>query len=212
LKGRLGAERTRGGAPTASACSFAGGAALPLLVTALAPEAHLIPLVSGASLAYLALLGGVAARVGGARVTVGALRVTFWGALAMGLTADWTLLPALLADAAPPDAPLLEVNGPPFAVYGALRHAQQRGIAMAGRRPALPALRPALARPHPPPAPACTPTSSTCLSSASKAETSTRRSMPPTPSATMPARGAAQTRSRSPPAPPPSASSGSPPA
>jgi vacuolar iron transporter family protein len=64
-----------------------GGAALPLLVTALAPEAHLIPLVSGASLAYLALLGGVAACVGGARVTVGALRVTFWGALAMGLTA-----------------------------------------------------------------------------------------------------------------------------
>jgi VIT1/CCC1 family predicted Fe2+/Mn2+ transporter len=67
-------------AALASACSFAGGAAL-------APEAHLIPLVSGASLACLALLGGVAARVGGARVTVGALRVTFWGALAMGLTA-----------------------------------------------------------------------------------------------------------------------------
>jgi vacuolar iron transporter family protein len=43
--------------------------------------------ISGASLACLALLGGVAARVGGARVTVGALRVTFWGALAMGLTA-----------------------------------------------------------------------------------------------------------------------------
>ena len=74
-------------AAMASACSFAGGAALPLLVTALAPEAHLIPCVSGASLACLALLGGVAARVGGARVMVGALRVTFWGALAMGLTA-----------------------------------------------------------------------------------------------------------------------------
>jgi VIT1/CCC1 family predicted Fe2+/Mn2+ transporter len=72
-------------AAVASACSFAGGAALPLLVTA--PEARLIPVVSGASLACLALLGGVAARVGGARVTVGALRVTFWGALAMGLTA-----------------------------------------------------------------------------------------------------------------------------
>jgi vacuolar iron transporter family protein len=56
-------------------------------VAALAPEARLIPLVSGTSLACLALLGGVAARVGGARVTVGALRVTFWGALAMGLTA-----------------------------------------------------------------------------------------------------------------------------
>jgi vacuolar iron transporter family protein len=71
----------------ASACSFAVGGALPLLVTALAPEARLLPLVSGTSLACLALLGGVAAHVGGARVTVGALRVTFWGALAMGLTA-----------------------------------------------------------------------------------------------------------------------------
>ena len=74
-------------AALASACSFAGGAALPLLVTALVPAAQLIPVVSGASLVCLALLGGVAARVGGARVTVGALRVTFWGALAMGLTA-----------------------------------------------------------------------------------------------------------------------------
>jgi vacuolar iron transporter family protein len=71
----------------ASACSFAVGAALPLVVTAIAPAAQLFPLVSGTSLACLALLGGVAARVGGARVTVGALRVTFWGALAMGLTA-----------------------------------------------------------------------------------------------------------------------------
>ena len=70
-----------------SACSFAVGGALPLLVTALAPEARLLPLVAGTSLVCLALLGGVAARVGGARVTVGALRVTFWGALAMGLTA-----------------------------------------------------------------------------------------------------------------------------
>jgi vacuolar iron transporter family protein len=74
-------------AACASACSFAVGAAMPLLVTAIAPEARLIPLVSGTSLACLALLGGMAARVGGARVTVGALRVTFWGALAMGLTA-----------------------------------------------------------------------------------------------------------------------------
>ena len=74
-------------AAMASACSFAGGAALPLLVTALAPEARLIPVVSGSSLVCLALLGGIAARVGGARVMVGALRVTFWGALAMGLTA-----------------------------------------------------------------------------------------------------------------------------
>jgi VIT1/CCC1 family predicted Fe2+/Mn2+ transporter len=71
----------------ASAGSFAVGAIMPLLVTALAPEARLIPLVSGTSLAFLALLGGVAGRVGGASVTVGAMRVTFWGALAMGLTA-----------------------------------------------------------------------------------------------------------------------------
>jgi VIT1/CCC1 family predicted Fe2+/Mn2+ transporter len=70
-----------------SAASFATGAALPLLVTVAAPEASLIPLVSGTSLVFLALLGGVAARAGGARVTVGALRVTFWGALAMGVTA-----------------------------------------------------------------------------------------------------------------------------
>src|SRR6266446_458399 len=61
-------------AACASACSFAVGAAMPLLVTAIAPEARLIPLVSGTSLACLALLGGMAARVGGARVTVGAMR------------------------------------------------------------------------------------------------------------------------------------------
>ena len=70
----------------ASAASFAVGAAMPLVVTALAPEASLIPIVSGTSLVFLALLGAVAARAGGARVTVGAMRVTFWGALAMGLT------------------------------------------------------------------------------------------------------------------------------
>ncbi len=71
----------------ASAASFAVGAAMPLFVTALAPEASLIPIVSATSLVFLALLGGVAARAGGARMTVGAMRVTFWGALAMGLTA-----------------------------------------------------------------------------------------------------------------------------
>jgi vacuolar iron transporter family protein len=74
-------------AALASAASFAVGAGMPLLVTAVAPEASLIPLVSGTSLVFLALLGALAARVGGARVVVGALRVTFWGALAMGLTA-----------------------------------------------------------------------------------------------------------------------------
>jgi len=60
---------------------------MPLLVTAIAPAAVVIPLVSGTSLMFLALLGGVAARAGGAGVTVGAVRVTFWGALAMALTA-----------------------------------------------------------------------------------------------------------------------------
>jgi VIT1/CCC1 family predicted Fe2+/Mn2+ transporter len=60
---------------------------MPLLVTAIAPAAVVIPLVSGTSLMFLALLGGVAARAGGAGVTVGAVRVTFWGALAIALTA-----------------------------------------------------------------------------------------------------------------------------
>ena len=60
---------------------------MPLLVTALAPVAVLIPLVSGTSLLFLALLGGLAARAGGAGVTMGAIRVTFWGALAMAVTA-----------------------------------------------------------------------------------------------------------------------------
>ncbi len=74
-------------AAVASAGSFAVGAALPLLVTALAPETALVPLVSGTSLVFLALLGGAAARAGGAGVTGGAIRVTFWGALAMVVTA-----------------------------------------------------------------------------------------------------------------------------
>jgi len=74
-------------AALASAGSFAVGAAMPLLVTAIAPETALIPLVSGTSLVFLALLGGFAARAGGAGVAVGAIRVTFWGALAMAVTA-----------------------------------------------------------------------------------------------------------------------------
>jgi vacuolar iron transporter family protein len=71
----------------ASAGSFAVGAALPLSVTALASEASLTLLVPGTSLLFLALLGALAAGVGGAGMTVGAVRVTFWGALAMGMTA-----------------------------------------------------------------------------------------------------------------------------
>jgi VIT1/CCC1 family predicted Fe2+/Mn2+ transporter len=74
-------------AALASAGSFAVGAALPLFVSALAPAVGFIPLVSGTSLVFLALLGGLAARAGGAGVTMGAIRVTFWGALAMVLTA-----------------------------------------------------------------------------------------------------------------------------
>ena len=75
-----------------SAASFAVGAAMPLLVTALSPAARMIPLVSGTSLVFLALLGALAARAGGAGVIVGAIRVTFWGALAMALTAGVGLL------------------------------------------------------------------------------------------------------------------------
>jgi len=71
----------------ASAGSFAVGAAMPLAVTGIAPEAGLIPLVAGTSLLFLALLGGLAAQAGGASVRLGAIRVTFWGALAMAVTA-----------------------------------------------------------------------------------------------------------------------------
>ena len=74
-------------AALASAGSFAVGAAMPLLVAALVPMSGLIPLVAGTSLVFLALLGGLAARAGGAGVGIGAMRVTFWGALAMALTA-----------------------------------------------------------------------------------------------------------------------------
>ena len=75
-------------AALASAASFTAGAAMPLLVAILVSQDLLIPFVSGASLAILALLGGLAARVGGANMTAGALRVTFWGALAMAVTAS----------------------------------------------------------------------------------------------------------------------------
>ena len=74
-------------AALASAASFAVGAALPLAVTALAPAQNLMIWVSTTSLLFLAVLGVLAARVGDAPVLAGALRVTFWGALAMGITA-----------------------------------------------------------------------------------------------------------------------------
>ena len=65
----------------------AAGAALPLVVAAVAPASSLLYWVAGTALVFLALLGGVAARTGGAGVLVGAWRVTFWGALAMAITA-----------------------------------------------------------------------------------------------------------------------------
>ena len=71
----------------ASAASFAIGAALPLIVTAWAPEANLTIYVAGTSLLCLALLGALAARAGGAPVVASTIRVTFWGALAMAVTA-----------------------------------------------------------------------------------------------------------------------------
>jgi VIT1/CCC1 family predicted Fe2+/Mn2+ transporter len=74
-------------AALASAGSFAVGAALPLAVAALVPAAQIIPAVALLSLACLAVLGAVAARAGGASPWTGAARVTFWGALALAITA-----------------------------------------------------------------------------------------------------------------------------
>jgi VIT1/CCC1 family predicted Fe2+/Mn2+ transporter len=70
-----------------SAATFAVGAAMPLLMVVVSPASLLIPAVSGASLCFLALLGGIGARAGGANVLRGTARVTFWGAFAMALTA-----------------------------------------------------------------------------------------------------------------------------
>jgi VIT1/CCC1 family predicted Fe2+/Mn2+ transporter len=74
-------------AAMASAASFAAGATLPLLVAWLAPETSRIVAVLVSSLLFLGALGALAARAGGAPVLASAWRVTFWGALAMGLTA-----------------------------------------------------------------------------------------------------------------------------
>ena len=73
-------------AALASAGTFAAGAALPLLIVLLAPASALLWTVSGSSLVFLALLGSLAARAGGASVMTAAARVSFWGALAMALT------------------------------------------------------------------------------------------------------------------------------
>ena len=74
-------------AALASAASFAAGALLPLLVTWIVPDRMIEATVTPASLVFLALLGAVAARTGGASMWKGSLRITFWGALAMGVTA-----------------------------------------------------------------------------------------------------------------------------
>jgi VIT1/CCC1 family predicted Fe2+/Mn2+ transporter len=74
-------------AALASAGTFSVGALLPLLVVLLVPISALMWAVSVSSLLFLALLGSLAARAGGASVMASAVRVTFWGALAMSLTA-----------------------------------------------------------------------------------------------------------------------------
>lgn len=71
----------------ASAASFSVGAALPLGVTVLAPGQHLIKLLVCATLSALAVLGGIAARTGGANIWPGIVRVTFWSTLAMAFSA-----------------------------------------------------------------------------------------------------------------------------
>ncbi len=87
----LGISDTLGARPiqaaVSSAVSFAVGAALPLGVTALAAGPNLITWITTTSLVFLAVLGVLAAKAGGANVWTGAWRVTFWGALAMAITA-----------------------------------------------------------------------------------------------------------------------------
>lgn len=74
-------------AALASAASFAAGAVLPIIVVLIAPPAQLMLLITLASLAFLAGLGAVSARIGGAPIWAGTWRVAFWGAAAMAVTA-----------------------------------------------------------------------------------------------------------------------------
>ncbi|MES2787170.1 MAG: VIT family protein [Pseudomonadota bacterium] len=74
-------------AALSSAASFAAGAALPLAVVVIAPASGLIYSIGATSLVFLAVLGAAAAKAGGASPVTGAARVTFWGALAMAVTA-----------------------------------------------------------------------------------------------------------------------------
>ena len=70
-----------------SAVSFSIGAAMPLLMVVVSPASVLVPIVFAASLGFLAFLGAIGARIGGANILRGIVRVIFWGALAMALTA-----------------------------------------------------------------------------------------------------------------------------
>jgi len=74
-------------AALASAASFTVGAAMPLLMVVVSPTGALVPIVFAASLGFLALLGAIGAKVGGAKILRATVRVTFWGALAIALTA-----------------------------------------------------------------------------------------------------------------------------
>lgn len=74
-------------AALASAAAFAVGAIMPLLTVVIVPSTYLTLVVAGTSLVFLAMLGGLAAFAGGASAVRGGLRVTFWGAIAMALTA-----------------------------------------------------------------------------------------------------------------------------
>ena len=74
-------------AALASAATFSVGAAAPLVLVLVSPANALIPIVSVGSLLFLALLGAIGAKAGGAGLLKPTIRVTFWGAFAMGLTA-----------------------------------------------------------------------------------------------------------------------------
>ena len=73
-------------AALASAVTFSAGAVMPILVVLISPEPRLVPIVFCATLVFLAGLGALGALAGGAPMARAALRVTFWGAIAMGLT------------------------------------------------------------------------------------------------------------------------------
>ncbi|WP_341318502.1 VIT family protein [Paraburkholderia sp. IMGN_8] len=74
-------------AALASACRFSVGATLPAMIAALAPESVLLPATTLSALVSLGILGGLAAKAGGAKVGPGVIRVVFWSALAMGVSA-----------------------------------------------------------------------------------------------------------------------------